>query len=119
MTVGYFKKMLENFDDSDRLIIDNGNYSANPSNEVIFAIKVRRFNEDCYRPVVILQTKNDFDIYNELDAQVKHAKQVGMSCADLIEELNEMGFPYDKEEVEAMYDGRAYYRRGRSAYARV
>ena len=95
MTVGVFKKILDGFNDTDRIIIDNGEHEANPSNEVIFAYKVRHPDEKEARPVVILQTRDDFDVPNELEAQMKHFSEENWDEADALSELFGYGFTLD------------------------
>lgn len=44
------------------------------------------------RPVVICQTKNDFDVPNELEAQIEHFKEENWDEADALSQLLEYGF---------------------------
>lgn len=95
MTVGHMRKLLESFNDTDRLIIDNGEYEANSENEIIFAYKVKVHGEKEPRPVIICQTKNDFDVPNELEAQIERFKSGNWDEADALAELLEYGFTLD------------------------
>lgn len=95
MTVRHLKEILKNFNDNDRLVIDNGEYEANSANEVIFAYKIRVADELTYRPIVICQTKNDFDVSCELEAQIERFKEENWDEADALMELLEYGFVLD------------------------
>lgn len=95
MTVGHFKKLLDSFNDDDRLIIDNGEYEANPANEIIFAYKLTVSGEEKPRPVIICQTRNDFDVSNELEAQIERFRDENRDEADALTELIEYGFTVD------------------------
>ncbi len=91
MTIGNLKKILDQFDDNDRLIIDNGEYEANPANEIIFAYKVLDSNGKP-KPVVICQTRDDFDVSNELEAQIERFQKENWDETDALMELMEYGF---------------------------
>lgn len=99
MTVGRLKKLLQNFNDTDRLVIDNGERKATSANEIIFAYKIKMGKESTPRPIVIFQTKNDFDVPNEIEAQIEHFKtsyhDENFSDADILAELFELGFVLD------------------------
>ena len=95
MTVRHLKELLKNFNDDDRLIIDNGEYEANSANEIIFAYKIRVGGEPTYRPVVICQTKDDFDVSCELEAQLEHFQEENWDEADALARLLEFGFVLD------------------------
>lgn len=98
MTVGRLKELLQNFNDTDRLVIDNGEYKATSANEIIFAYKIRTLGEPSARPIVIFQTKNDFDVPNELEEQLTHFKEAygeDYSDAENLSELFELGFVLD------------------------
>ena len=105
MTVGYLKKQLEKFNDSDRIILDNGHYKADSRNEILYAIKLRPNNSEEPFPVVVLQTKDDFDVAAELKAALEHFSEENYDEADALSELFEMGytledFMYDQNEYE-------------------
>lgn len=95
MTVRFLKELLKNFNDDDRLIIDNGEYEANSANEIIFAYKISVYGEKEPRPVVICKTKNDFDVPNELEAQMERFEKENWDEADALSELLEYGFVID------------------------
>lgn len=103
MTVRHFKKLLESYNDSDRIILDNGGYEATKANEIIFAHKIKVAGEE--RPIVICQTRGDFDVPNELEAQIEHFQEEKWDEADALMELMEYGFTiddfrYDKDRYE-------------------
>lgn len=92
MTVKNLKKLLENFNDNDRVVIDNGEREANPANEIIFAYKVTLAGEDGPRPVIVCQTRDDFDVPEELEAQIARFMEENWSEGDALAELMDYGF---------------------------
>lgn len=92
MTVRHLKILLKGFNDDDRIILDNGNYQADCKNEILYAFKLKASNESDYKPVVILQTREDIDVCEELSAYIEHSKANGMTKDDVINELLEIGY---------------------------
>lgn len=98
MTVRILKEILDGFDDDVRVIIDNGHYNADPRNEIILAFKMLNGNS------VVLQTRDDFDVSNELEATLEHYAKEDMDECDAMMELMEMGFTLD----DFRYDDNRY-----------
>lgn len=102
MTVKRFKELLNQFDDDDRIIIDNGDYNPDPVNEILLAFKV----DGCKG--IVLQTRGDFDISSELEARVEAAAKGEYYVdneADFMIDLFQHGFTvedfdYDPERYE-------------------
>ena len=105
MTVAHLKELLKNFDDNDRIIIDNGNYEATPANEIIYMYKILKGNGKETLPVVICQTRADFDVENELEAAFVHFQEENWEEADALDFLFNLGYTlndmkYDLDRYE-------------------
>ena len=93
MTVKMLKEILEKCNDDDRVIIDaDDNLKATPNNEIIYAIKHRRIMDPVCAPVVVLQTRADFDVEEELRAALEHYEEENWTEEDALAELFEMGY---------------------------
>ena len=105
MTVKMLKEILLKYNDDDRVILDNGHYEADSQNEVLYAIKLQPGNAKEPLPVVVLQTRDDFDVPEELEASLEYFQKENYGEADALSELFEMGytlddFKYDKTRHE-------------------
>ena len=105
MTIKHFKELLNGFDDNDRIILDLGdNMKATSENEVIYAFKHRKSSESECAPVVVLQTKADFDVAEELEAALKHYEEENYEEEDALSELLEMGYVLEDFKRIDRYD---------------
>ena len=74
MTVRILKHILSQCDDSDRIILDNGDLEANESNEILYAVTIHRMNSPSHVPVLILQTRDDIDENEEIMSFIAHRR---------------------------------------------
>lgn len=74
MTVGYLKEQLENYPDEARIILDGRPLSKIDikASEVIDMFSVT--SPDYLKNYVILQTRDDFDFIEELQAKIKYLR---------------------------------------------
>ena len=97
MTVKMLKKELENFNDDDRVIIDCGDtFRAEEYNEVMYAYKHKKYTDKDYAPVVVLQTRADYDVEWEIKAEIATKREHGMDKELIIQDLYERGYSYDE-----------------------
>lgn len=106
MTVGKFKELLKGFNDNDRIIIDADNvFAATPKNEVLYAFKHKSSTDEDWAPVVMLQTRNDIDVTEELEAYIQHCIDDNVDEVDALMDLFEIGytledFKYNNDRYE-------------------
>ena len=99
MTVRMLKKELEKFNDDDRIIIDLGDtFRAEDYNEIMYAYKHKKYIDKDYAPVVILQTRSDYDVEEEIKAEIAAKREHGMDSELIIKDLYERGYSYDEFE---------------------
>lgn len=103
MTVRMLKKFLEECNDDDRVILDiNENRVPNKENEIISVYRYKTSDELEYRPVVLLQTRDDFDWWEEKNAIIFHF-QYDMDPDTLKKTLLEIGYTEDEIEPEITF----------------
>ncbi len=103
MTIRRLKELLSEFDDDDRIILDRGDTTkATSENEILCAYKVKGNTDKEWAPVVILQTRDDFDVGEELLATMMNASLSWMDPdaeviyeGDLLYLLLETGYVLD------------------------
>ncbi len=97
MTVKHLRSLLADFNDDDRIIIDGcDNFKATRDNEIIYAYKHKKSTDKDYAPVVVLQTRDDFDVKEELEAVLEHRKKLNEDNDKVyLSTLLEMGYKLD------------------------
>lgn len=108
MTVRMMKKILEKYNDDDRIIIDFDNrFAATELNEVMYAFKHKRGCDKDFAPIVMLQTRSDYDVKNEITSFIDHYMNEYKENFDYnkaFEELKEIGYiPKDFEFDSDLY----------------
>lgn len=97
MTVRMLKHELEKFNDDDRIIIDLGDtFRAEDYNEIMYAYKHKKYNDKDYAPVVVLQTRSDYDVDEEIKAEINFKRSFNMTVEDIAHDLIERGYSYDE-----------------------
>ncbi len=105
MTIKHLKELLKGFNDDDRIIIDLGDtMHATAENEVLYAFKHRKSSEPEYAPVVVLQTRADIDVSEELSASLNHYEEEGYAEGDALSELLEIGYTLEDFKSIERYD---------------
>lgn len=94
MTVGMLKELIKNIPDDYRLILDNGKCVADDHNEVIFAVAYKTHGKVVQPKVLVLQTKDDIDVIEEIESTFKYYREENPEkpAREIFAELSERGF---------------------------
>lgn len=96
MTVGMLKELIKNVPDDFRVILDNGKCDVDDHNEVISGFTYHRHGKVIQPEVLVLQTKDDIDIKNEIEATIAYYKDTTeLTDKEIIAKLTEQGFTAD------------------------
>lgn len=88
MTIKRLKEIIENLPDNMRIYADDGEKGMFTNNsEFILAIP--------HGDMCVLQTKNDFDVNNEITAWYDTAKNNGIDANAFWKSFYELGYDYD------------------------
>jgi len=97
MTVRMLKQELEKFNDDDRIIIDLGDtFRASEVNEIMYAYKHKKYTDKDYAPVVVLQTRSDYDVDEEIKSEIDFKRSHDMTMEDIAHDLIERGYNVDE-----------------------
>ena len=91
MTIKRLKELIEYMPDDARIYLDDGDRMFEGNSEVIFAVQ----GALQYRDKVILQTKNDFDVEEELEARLDYYSSNDWDELDAVMDLLDDGFVID------------------------
>lgn len=97
MTIGMLKELIENVPDDYRVILDNGKCEADDLNEVVFAFTYKRHGKIKDPKVLVLQTKDDVDVKEEIESTYKYYKDENPQkpSREIFAELLAQGFNKD------------------------
>ena len=88
MTIKRLKEIIENLPDDMRIYADDGDYGMfNNNSEFVLAVP--------YDNMCVLQTKNDFDVNDEVTSHYNAAKKNGLDENTFWNEFYELGYDYD------------------------
>lgn len=88
MTIKRLKEIIENLPDDIRIYADDGGMGMFTNNsEFVLAVP--------HSDMCVLQTKNDFDVNNEITAWYNVAKNNGVDANAFWKEFYEIGYDYD------------------------
>lgn len=105
MTVKMLKEILATCKDTDRVIIDWGNtMKATDDNEIVGVLQHKRLCDDRMAPVVVLQTKSDFDVPTELEAMLNNFLEENADETDAVSELLEIGYSLEDFRAIGKYE---------------
>ena len=92
MTIKRLKKIIENLPDDMRIYADDGarGMFTNNSEFVLAVVLAVPHGNMC-----VLQTKNDFDVNNEITAFYSTAKNNGIDANAFWKSFYELGYDYD------------------------
>ena len=98
MTIRKLKELIENMPDEARIYLDDGRSFFEGNSEVVCLVR----GEWGYKDKVILQTKNDIDLEEELDARLDYYRENDWDEYDSLLNLSDMGytledFKYDND----------------------
>ena len=99
MTVKKLKELLENVDDDARIYLDDGYRMFMGNSEVVILAHAKQFPKK-----IVLQTKADIDVPDELEARQQFYAEKGYDEYDFLLDCGEDGFVLD----DFKYDARTY-----------
>ena len=90
MTIRELKKLIENLPDDMRIYADDGDYGMFSSNSEFVALVYDETLEMC-----VLQTKEDFDINNEIKSWYEQVKKQTIDEKNFWKDFYEKGYLYE------------------------
>jgi len=95
MTIKKLKKIINEFDDDDRIVITGKKGEISLDNEILFLEKMIPFDGEGPSKLIIAQTRNEVDIPTELEARIDYYQEENWKEIDTIEDLFDIGFRLD------------------------
>lgn len=105
MTVKQLREAIEGLPDDYRIILDNGKSEADDHNEILSVFTYFRHGRDEQPRVVVLQTRDDLDVKEEINSFMFHYLcNVDLRPSEAISLLEEFGFKSDDFKKSDYYD---------------
>ena len=95
MTIKYLKELIKNLPDDMRVCADDGDHGMFEGNSEFLTLVYTPKRDKC-----VLQTKNDFDLENELEAMLEFASENDIDEQDFWTTFSETGYKYTDFEDE-------------------